>query len=66
MDYDRADFDNVAWDRSDEAWEEWQKLYRRISTLHKIETFVRQKFGNTATWVTPMRIGGYNNLYRML
>ncbi|TVY57698.1 hypothetical protein LSUE1_G010245 [Lachnellula suecica] len=65
MDDDRADFDNVAWDRSDEAWEESQKLFRRVSTLHKIESFVTQKFGKTATWVTPMRIGGYNNLYRM-
>ncbi|KAL5317510.1 hypothetical protein ACEPPN_014605 [Leptodophora sp. 'Broadleaf-Isolate-01'] len=65
MDDDRADFDNLAWDRSDEALEESQKLCRRISTLRKIESFVTQKFGRTATWVTPMRIGGYNNLYRM-
>lgn len=65
MDDDRADFDNVAWDRSDEAWEESQKLFRRVSMLRKIESFVTQKFGKTATWVTPMRIGGYNNLYRM-
>lgn len=65
MDDDRAGFDNVAWDRSDEAWGESQKLFRRVSTLRKIESFVTQKFGKTATWVTPMRIGGYNNLYRM-
>ncbi|KAH9224627.1 phosphotransferase [Leptodontidium sp. 2 PMI_412] len=65
MDDDRADFDNLAWDRSDEALEESQKLCRRISTLRKIESFVTQKFGRTATWVNPMRIGGYNILYRM-
>jgi hypothetical protein len=65
MDDDRADFDNVAWDRSDKAWEESQKLFQHVSTLRKIESFVTQKFGKTATWVTPMRIGGYNNLYRM-
>ena len=62
---DQADFDSVAWDRNDEAWEESQKLFRRVSTLRKIESFVTQKFGKTATWVAPMRIGGYNNLYRM-
>ncbi|KAH6710987.1 hypothetical protein BKA61DRAFT_737861 [Leptodontidium sp. MPI-SDFR-AT-0119] len=65
MDDYRADFDNLAWDRSDEALEESQKLCRRISTLRKIESFVTQKFGRTATWVTPMRIGGHNILYRM-
>ena len=51
MDDDRTNFDNI-------TWEESQKLFRRISTLHKIESFVTQKFGKTATWVTPMRIGG--------
>lgn len=54
---DRADFDNVAWDRNDEAWEESQKWFRRVSTLRKIEAFVTQKLGKTAAWVTPMRIG---------
>lgn len=62
---DRADFDNVAWDRNDEAWEKSQKFFRRLSTLRKIESFVTQKFGKTTTWVTPMMVGGYNNLYRM-
>ena len=62
---DRADFDNVAWDRNDEAWEKSQKFFWRLSTLRKIESFVTQKFGKTTTWVTPMMVGGYNNLYRM-
>ena len=65
MDDDRADFDSVAWNRNDKVWEESQKLFRRVSTLRRIQSFVTQKFGKTATWVTPMRIGGYNNLYRM-
>ncbi|KAE8443747.1 hypothetical protein EG329_001427 [Mollisiaceae sp. DMI_Dod_QoI] len=30
-----------------------------------MESFVTQKFGKIAIWVAPMRIGGYNNLYRM-
>jgi hypothetical protein len=57
MDNDRADFDNVAWDRNVEAWGKSQKLFRRVSTLRRIESFVTQKFGKTATWVTPMMIG---------
>jgi aminoglycoside phosphotransferase (APT) family kinase protein len=62
---DRADFDNVAWDRNDEAWEESQKVFRRFSTLRKVESFVTEKFRKAATWVTPFKVGGYNNLYRM-
>jgi hypothetical protein len=62
---DRADFDNVAWDRNDLAWEESQKYFRSFSTLHKMESFVSKKFEKTATWVKPFQIGGYNNLYQM-
>lgn len=62
---DRANFDNVAWDRNDLAWEESQKYFRRISTLRKMESFVSKRIGKTATWVTPFHIGGYNNLYQM-
>ncbi|TVY29655.1 hypothetical protein LHYA1_G000890 [Lachnellula hyalina] len=62
---DRADYDNAAWDRNDLAWEESQKYFRSFSTLHKMESFVSEKFERTATWVKPFHIGGYNNLYRM-
>jgi len=62
---DRADFDNLAWDRNDEAWEQSQKFFRQISTLRKIEAFVTEKMGKRATWVSPLIVGGYNNLYRM-
>ncbi|KAK3369100.1 hypothetical protein B0T24DRAFT_533558 [Lasiosphaeria ovina] len=65
MDDDRACFDEVAWDENDKAWEESRMLFRRVSTLRKIESFVTQKFQRTATWVAPMIVGGYNNLYRM-
>ena len=40
-------------------------MFRRFSTLRKIESFVTEKFGKTATWVTPFKVGGYNNLYKM-
>ncbi|KAH8596638.1 hypothetical protein B0O99DRAFT_705955 [Bisporella sp. PMI_857] len=62
---DRADFDYMAWDRNDLAWEESQKYYRTLSTLRKMELFVSKKFGKAATWVKPLHIGGYNNLYKM-
>ncbi|KAJ9130148.1 Phosphotransferase [Pleurostoma richardsiae] len=65
MSDDRADFDNVAWDRNDEAFETSQRFFRLVSTLRKLESFVTRKFGRVASWVSPMRIGGYNNLYRM-
>lgn len=62
---DREDFDNVAWDKNDKAFEESKVFFRLVSTLRKIESFVEQELGKTATWVSPMRIGGYNNLYGM-
>ncbi|KAJ2901766.1 hypothetical protein MKZ38_001386 [Zalerion maritima] len=65
MDDDRADFDNVAWDRNDAAWEKSLKFFRSFSTLRKIESLATQKLGKTAKWVAPMRVGGYNSLYRM-
>jgi hypothetical protein len=36
-----------------------------LRTLRKIESFVTEKFGKTATWVTPFKVGGYNNPYEM-
>ena len=48
MAYDRADFDDVAWDRNDEAWEESQKWFRLVSTLRKLESFATQKLGKAA------------------
>jgi hypothetical protein len=65
MDDDRADFDNVAWDRNDAAWEKSLKFSRRVTTVHKIESLATQKLGKTAKLVAPIRVGGYNSLYRM-
>lgn len=62
---DRADFDNLAWDKNDEAFTESQKSFTRHSLVRKLESLVEQSLGKTASWVPPMRIGGYNNLYRM-
>lgn len=62
---DRADFDNLAWDTNDVAWEASQAYFRRVSTVRKLEALVTQLLDRPASWVSPMRIGGYNNLYRM-
>ncbi|RFU32577.1 hypothetical protein B7463_g3765, partial [Scytalidium lignicola] len=65
MDKDRQDFDNVAWDRNDRAWEESQKQLRLTSTCNLVESLVKQKFGKCATLISPLIIGGYNILYRI-
>jgi hypothetical protein len=59
----RQDSDNLAWDRSDELWEEAMKQVRLSSTCRKIESFAERIFGKPATFVTPLIIGGFNVLY---
>ncbi|CZT05323.1 uncharacterized protein RAG0_11473 [Rhynchosporium agropyri] len=65
MDNARQDFDELAWDRNDEEWEEAQKALSKKSLCRRIELLVAEKFGKPATWITPMIIGGFNNLYRI-
>jgi hypothetical protein len=64
MDNARQDFDDLVWDRNDEAWEEAKKEFSKKSTCRRLEGLVSEKFGKPATWITPMIIGGFNNLYR--
>jgi hypothetical protein len=65
MDYDQQDFDNVAWDRNDEAWENTLKSLRTNSTCLAMESLAKEKCGKRATLATPLMAGGYNMLYRM-
>lgn len=65
MDQDRQDYDNLAWDVNDDAWEEAQKYLRLSSTCDLVVSLVARKFGRNATLVTPLRIGGFNILYRV-
>ena len=65
MDDDRADYDGEAWDRSDDLSERLQKLLLTPFMTHNVESLVKQKLGKTATWVNPIRVGGYNNLFRL-
>ncbi|TVY39704.1 hypothetical protein LSUB1_G006866 [Lachnellula subtilissima] len=61
----RQDSDNLAWDRSDELWEEAIKQVRLSSTCRKIEAFAERIFEKPATLVIPIIIGGFNVLYRI-
>ncbi|KAF4446300.1 phosphotransferase [Fusarium austroafricanum] len=59
----RQDSDNLAWDRSDELWEQAMKEVRLSSTCRKIEAFAKKMLGESATLATPIIIGGFNVLY---
>ncbi|KAI0127404.1 phosphotransferase [Xylariales sp. AK1849] len=48
----RQDSDNLAWDRSDELYEEAMKQVRLSCTCRKIESFAERVFGTPATLVT--------------
>ncbi len=65
MENARQDFDGVAWDKNDEEWEEAQKALSKKSLCRRLELLVAEKFGKPATWINPMIIGGFNNLYRI-
>lgn len=59
----REDSDNLAWDRSDELWEEALRQVRLSSQCRKIESFAERICGESTTLVTPLIIGGFNVLY---
>ncbi|TVY38041.1 hypothetical protein LSUB1_G005273 [Lachnellula subtilissima] len=61
----RQDFDELVWDKNDEKWEEVQKALSKKSMCRRLELLVTEKFGKPATWITPMILGGFNNLYRI-
>ncbi|KAI9163525.1 hypothetical protein HJFPF1_05142 [Paramyrothecium foliicola] len=65
MDEDaRQDFDDLAWDRNDEAVDLSRKKLRRIATCLSVEAFVRQKLEKHAKLEFPIILGGYNVVYR--
>jgi hypothetical protein len=61
----RAQLDNLAWDKNDEASEISQKRLRRRDTCELAASLAEQKFGRKATFRPPLIIGGYNILYRV-
>lgn len=63
MEHARRDFDELVWDKNDGEWEEAQKALGKKSMCRRLELLVTEKFGKPTTWITPMIIGGFNNLY---
>jgi aminoglycoside phosphotransferase (APT) family kinase protein len=61
----RAQLDNLAWDRNDEASEISQKQLRRRDTCELAASLAEQKFGRKAIFGPPLIIGGYNVLYKI-
>ncbi|OBS20355.1 hypothetical protein FPOA_06727 [Fusarium poae] len=62
----RENFDNVAWDKNDEAWGQSQKQLCLKSTCRQVETLAEVALGKTsASLVSPIFFGGFNVLYRI-
>ncbi|TVY90417.1 hypothetical protein LAWI1_G007253 [Lachnellula willkommii] len=61
----RAQLDNLAWDKNDEASEISQQRLRRRDTCELAASLAGQKFGRKATFGPPLIIGGYNILYKV-
>jgi len=59
----RQDSDDVAWERSDEVWDEDMKRARRDSVGRKIEAFASNMLGSPATVVAPLILAGFNAIY---
>ncbi|RDL41670.1 uncharacterized protein BP5553_01649 [Venustampulla echinocandica] len=62
---DRQNFDDVAWDKNDDAEEESQMRLWRKDTCRQVEALVTRKCGKPATLVSPLVIGGFNIHYRI-
>lgn len=65
MDDAREDYDNLVWDKIDEAWEEFREKLRDPSVCRHARLLAQQKFGKDATLVPPLIIGGNNFLFRV-
>ncbi|KAM7198513.1 phosphotransferase-3 [Rhypophila sp. PSN 637] len=59
----RQTSDNLAWDRSDELYEDAMKQVRLKSTCQKIEALAQRVFGGSVSLIPPIIIGGFNVLY---
>ncbi|KAM0228841.1 hypothetical protein ACHAPO_010478 [Fusarium lateritium] len=62
----RESFDEVAWDKNDEAWDESRNKLRLKSTCRQVEALAEKAVGKTsASLVSPIFFGGFNVLYRI-
>ncbi|ATY62219.1 kinase-like domain [Cordyceps militaris] len=60
---DRADYDDLAWDRNDEERGQLETPFLCLSTLKTLEAVVGAAFAGEARWVRPVNIGGWNIVF---
>ncbi|KAI5854506.1 phosphotransferase [Durotheca rogersii] len=61
----QEELDNLVWDKNDEDSDKAQKEMRLKTTCRKVEELVEEKFGKSATLISPLIFGGFNILYRI-
>ncbi|SPJ75988.1 uncharacterized protein FTOL_05719 [Fusarium torulosum] len=61
----RQDFDNVAWDKNEEAAEESQERLQLKTTCRLVEPLVEEVFKTPATLHPPISFGGFNVIYHV-
>jgi hypothetical protein len=61
----REQLDDLVWDKNDDEHDESLKRMRLSSTCRKVERLAEQLFCTTATFVSPIILGGFNILYRI-
>ncbi|KAK1765054.1 hypothetical protein QBC33DRAFT_612742 [Phialemonium atrogriseum] len=61
----RSKFDNLVWDKNEDAQEGVYKSYFSFATIHKLEALATKMLGKKVTYLRPMHKGSFNFLYRM-
>lgn len=61
----RSKFDNLVWDKNEDAQEGVYKSYFSFATIQKLEALATKMLGKKVTYVRPMHEGSFNFLYRM-
>jgi hypothetical protein len=61
----QEELDNLVWDKNDEDSDRSVKEMRLTTKCRSVERLAEQKFGKTATLVSPLVMGGFNVLYRI-
>ncbi|GAW22562.1 hypothetical protein ANO14919_121020 [Xylariales sp. No.14919] len=61
----QEELDNLVWDKNNEDSEKSQKEMQLKARCRLVERLASQKFGQTATLVPPLIMGGFHMLYRI-
>lgn len=61
----RQDFDNVAWDKNDEAAEESQERLQLKTTCRLVESLIEEVFKTPAILQPPIFFGGFNVIHHV-